>query len=159
MKTLRTILYAACLLVWFIIPALAADLSAPGIAPEGTWASVLIQYVLPPIAALLLGLSSIAIRWFGKKCKIDALTQENNYLESLAHQGISLAQERAAQYMAADRNKLTGQNKLSISTSYILATMPQITPERAQSIIESVLARTPGLGATGEAVVQAPAKS
>ncbi len=159
MKKLRYTLYVLCLLIWFIIPAFAADLSPSVSVPEGTWAGIIIQYVIPPIAALFLGLLTIAIRWFGIKFKIDALTQENNYLESLAHQGIALAQERAAQYVAADKNLLTGQNKLAIATGHILAAMPQITPQRAQSIIESVLARTPGLGATGDQVVLAPAKS
>lgn len=159
MKTLRYSLYALCLLICLILPAFAADLPPASIPLEGSWASVLIQYVIPPVAAIMLGLLSLAIRWFGKKFKIDALTQENNYLESIAHQGIALAQERAAQYIAADRNTLTGANKLSIATGHVLSVMPQLTPERVQSVIESILARTPGLGATGNEVVQAPAKS
>lgn len=131
-----------------------AAMLTPQPAPT-TWAVILQQYVIPTVAGLILGLISLGIRWLGRKFKIEALATENNFLEQLAHQGITLAEERAAQ-LAGSKASLTGTSKLAIATGHVLSIMPKASEARVQSVIEALLAQIPGVGATGETAITAP---
>ena len=85
----------------------------------------------------------------GNKFHIDAISQKNNFLEKLAFQGITLAEEKAAQ-LAGSRSALTGDQKVDIAISHVLHFMPKISATQAQSIVESILAQVAGVGSTGE---------
>lgn len=123
---------------------------APTVDSSGTWAAIIQQNVIPVLGAFVMAILTLGIKWLGRKFKIDALVQENNFLERLAHQGITLAEERAAQFAGSKAN-LNSENKLAIATSHILAAMPKISEARAQAVIESLLAQISGVGATGTA--------
>jgi len=135
------------------VAALAADLAPPHAAPETVagLGTLLQQTVFPVIGAFLLGLISLALKWVGRKFKLESLVQENNILMDLAHQGITLAEERSAQLMDS-RVPLTGQNKLAIAIGHVLSVMPKVSEERARNIVESMLAQIPGAGATGKTI-------
>lgn len=145
--------YAICclLVLSVIVPTLAtaADLLPAQLVPEAGLGTLLQQTVFPVIGAVLMGLASLALQWLGKKYKLEALNAENGFLMKLAHQGITLAEERAAQVIDT-KLALNGQNKLAIATGHILSVMPKISEARAQAIVESLLAQIPGVGATAD---------
>lgn len=128
----------------------AVDASAPA-----ALADVLRQSVFPILGALLMGILTPLINRLGVKFKIDALTQQNNLLERAALQGISYAEERAAQ-LVGSKLSLTNSNKLDIAISHVLSVMPRVTHEQADTMVHSLLAQIPGMGATGSAVVASP---
>jgi hypothetical protein len=140
----------AFLLVALTVPALAADLIPTHLSPPppAGLGTLLLQTVFPVVSAFLLGLTSLVLKWVARKYKLDALAKEDSFLMNLAHQGITLAEERAAQLLDS-KVPLTGQNKLAIATGHILSVMPKVSETRAQALVESVLAQIPGVGATG----------
>ncbi|WP_298438010.1 hypothetical protein [Geobacter sp.] len=127
--------------------AFAADPSAAPTAPEAL-AGFLRDTVFPIVGTAVLGVLSVFINRLGQKFKIEALTQRGNFLERLAYQGITLAEERAAQYVGS-KGALTGKQKLDLAVTHVLTAMPKITEPQAQRIVESLLAQIPGVGATG----------
>jgi hypothetical protein len=144
------LILAACLLPGL---AAAADLLPVHATAEPTAGigTMLLQTVFPVIGALLLGLVSLTLKWLGRKYKLEALAKEDNFILNLAHQGITLAEERAAQLIDS-KVPLTGQNKLAIATGHVLSVMPKISEARAQAVIESLLARIPNVGATADKI-------
>lgn len=134
--------------------AIAADPAAvPAVSPApAALAAFLRDSVFPLISAALLGLLAIPLHWLGNKFKIDYLLQKDNAIERLAFQGISLAEEMAAK-LVGSKSALTGNEKLDIAVSHILAAMPKVSKEQAERIVEALLAQIPGVGATKEAVV------
>ena len=107
------------------------------------------QTVFPVVGSLLMGVVSMFLIKLGNKFHIDAISQKNNFLEKLAFQGITLAEEKAAQ-LAGSRSALTGDQKVDIAISHVLHFMPKISATQAQSIVESILAQVAGVGSTGE---------
>jgi hypothetical protein len=151
------ILLAGCGLVW------AADMvpaHAPAVADStpADFVAFLNQSVFPVLSALLMGVVTPLIYRLGAKSKIDVLTKKGNFLEKIAFQGISLAEERAAQ-MVGSRTTLTGSDKLDIAVSHVLSVMPSVTDAQATSMVHALLAQIPGLGATGDTVVSSPGSS
>ena len=106
--------------------------------------------VFPVITALFMGLVAVCLRKLGEKFHIDALSQQNNILERLALQGITLAEERAAQ-LVGSKSALTGNQKLDVAVSHVLTFMPKISPTQAGALVESMLAQISGVGATKDA--------
>lgn len=144
------ILLALC--IWSIIAlagiVLAADPAALVPPPAlAVLAEFLQGTVFPIIGSLLLGVLSIFLTRLGNKYKIESLTQRNNLIERAAFQAITLAEEKAAQYIGSQQ-QLTGSGKMDLAIEYILSAVPSVTPERAQAITESLLAQIPGIGAT-----------
>lgn len=146
--------------LWFIIAAIGiAVAAAPALAiPDlvspapAALATFLQGTVFPIIGSLLLGVLSIFLTRLGNKYKIESLTQRNNLIERAAFQGITLAEEKAAQFIGSQQ-QLTGSHKLDLAIDYILSVVPSVTPERAQAITESLLAQIPGLGATKDTAI------
>lgn len=110
-------------------------------------ASFLQGTIFPVIGSLLLGVLSIFLTRLGNKYNIESLTQRNNLIERVAFQGITLAEEKAAQFIGSQQ-QLTGSDKMDIAINHILSVIPSVTSERAQAIAESLLAQIPGVGAT-----------
>ncbi len=154
MKKLFALLSVVLLSLVVAAVALAADpVAAPAISSApAALATFLRDSVFPLISAALLGLLAIPLHWLGNKFKIDYLLQKDNAIERLAFQGISLAEEMAAK-LVGSKSALTGNEKLDIAVSHILAAMPKVSQEQAERITESLLAQIPGVGATKEAVV------
>lgn len=117
--------------------------------------TLLSQTVLPVLGALVLGFISWAAKAFGAKFKIDALTADNNFVTNLAAQGIAFAEEKAANY-AKQAKPLSNNDKLNAAIAYVMQMAPKVTPEQAQSLVTSVLATLPGVGATGNVAVGVP---
>jgi hypothetical protein len=125
-----------------VVPAV-ADNPAPA-----ALAAFLSGTVFPVVGSLLMGVVSMLLVKLGNKFHIDALTQKNNILERLAFQGITLAEEKAAQ-LAGSRSALTGDQKIDLAISHILHFMPKISAGQAESLVESMLAQISGVGSTG----------
>ena len=144
---------SGCAPVFAADPAPAATNPAPA-----ALAAFLRDSVFPVIGAFLMGVVSIFLNRLGTKFKIEALTQRDNFLERLAHQGIALAEEKAAQYIGS-RGSLTGRDKLDIAVAHVLAYVPKVGEAQARHIVESLLARIPGVGATKALVVLPPGQA
>lgn len=128
--------------------AFAADAATPAASPApAALAAFLRDTVFPIVGTFVLGVLSVFINRLGQKLHIESLTQKGNYLEKLAYQGITLAEERAAQYVGS-KSSLTGKDKLDIAVGHVLAVMPKVSEASAQRLVESLLAQIPGLGAT-----------
>lgn len=145
------------LALYFIIAAIghayAAEQAAAVVSPAPAALATFLQGTLfPVIGSLLLGVLSIFLNRLGNKYKIESLTQRNNLIERAAFQGITLAEEKAAQFVGSQQ-QLTGSHKLELAIDYILSVVPSVTPERAQAITESLLAQLPGLGAAKDSAI------
>ncbi len=141
-----TLLAITCTFVWGgdLVPVVSGvDSTAPAAVVgflQGT--------LFPVISSLLMGVVSMFLIKLGNKFHIDSLSQKNNYLEKLAFQGITLAEEKAAQ-LVGSRSALTGDQKVDIAISHVLHFMPKISQDQAQSLVESILAQVSGVGSTG----------
>lgn len=132
----------------FCSVALGADAAAPAASPApAALAAFLTDTVFPVVTALFMGVVTIFLNRLGAKYKVDALTQRGNFLERLAYQGITLAEERAAQLIGS-KSTLTGRDKLDIAVSHVLSVMPKVSDASARRLVESLLAQIPGAGAT-----------
>lgn len=133
-------------LVW------AGDPVPVAVATDNTGPAALVAFlqgsIFPVVSSLLMGVVSMLLIKLGQKFHIDAISQKNNFLEKLAFQGITLAEERAAQ-LAGSRSALTGDQKVDIAISHVLQFMPKISATQAQSLVESLLAQISGVGSTG----------
>ncbi len=131
--------------------AFAADAAPVATVAAGAGVSELSAFlqgtVFPIITAFFMGLVAIFLRKLGVKFGIDTLTQQNNILERLTLQGVTLAEEKAAQLLGS-RAALTGNQKLDVAVGHILSFMPTISPTQAASLVESMLAQISGVGAT-----------
>jgi hypothetical protein len=137
--------------------AYAADPVAPVAASPApaALAGFLRDTVFPIISAILMGFLSVFLARLGAKYKIDALTQKNNFVEQIAMQGISLAEEKGAQLIGS-KAQLTGNDKMDIAIAHVLTALPKIPPAQVQSIVNGLLARIPGVGATGDKALALP---
>ena len=142
-----TILMAFILLVGLVAVAFAADPT-----PQQTVASTLQQTVFPVIGSFFLGLVSLIVTKIVQKFKIDALTQQNNFLIQIAAQGVAYAEEKAASIIGS-KAQLTGSQKLDIAIAYICKSLPKVSQEEAERAAMAALAMIPGVGATGAAAV------
>lgn len=140
-----------CLMFAFTVcaPALAADPPPAALTAPADLAKFLRQTVFPLTGSLLMGVLTIFLQRLGAKYKIQSLMDKENLVTQLAYQGITLAQERAAQ-LAGSKLALTKSQKLDIAVNHILEIMPKVSPERAQAVTHAVLAQIPGVGATGD---------
>jgi|GEM_PF-2807078 hypothetical protein len=146
----RFLALITCITVALATVAYAADPAPAVVAPTAPQAvaNFLQATVFPIIASLFTGVLAVFVQRLGEKYKIEALAQKDNILTQLAYQGITLAEEKAAQLIGS-KSALTGNDKLDIAVSHILSAMPKISPERAKAITEATLAQIPGVGATG----------
>ena len=148
LSLLMAVALAACpVFALDTIPAHATPESAPVI---GTF---LQQTLFPVVTALLMGVVSLFLTKLGAKYGIESLSQKNSVLERLAYQGITKAEELAAQY-AGSKMGLTGQDKLAVAVRYILSAMPKVSEEQAASMVHALLAQTPGVGATKDTAIE-----
>ena len=69
--------------------------------PMDAVTAVLNQVVFPIFSGLVLSLLSILIHKVSSKYKLDILTANQDLIERAALQGISLAEEKAAQYVSS----------------------------------------------------------
>jgi hypothetical protein len=159
MHRFLSFLSLACFgLMVFIGVAVAADPVAPAAVSPAPAALVacLRDTVFPIVGTALMGFLSVFLARLGAKYKIDALTQKNNFVEQIAFQGISLAEEKAAQ-LVGSKSQLTGSDKMDIAIAHVLTAMPKVSEVQAESIVNGLLARIPGVGATGGAALASPA--
>lgn len=129
--------------------ALGADAAPPSAVSDSSVAAAtfLQGTIFPVLTALFMGLVAVFLKKLGEKFGIDTLSQKNNILERLALQGITLAEEKAAQLIGS-RAALTGNQKLDVAVGHILTFMPKISPSQAGALVESMLAQISGVGAT-----------
>lgn len=152
-KLLSFTLFTLALLVCVAPVVFAADPATIDVSSAPTaLASFLRETIFPLVSALALGYLSLFLNRLGQKYKIEALTQKDNIVEKLAFQGITLAEEKAAQ-LVGSKAALTGVQKLDLAIAHICSAMPKVSREQADAIIHSLLAQTSGIGATGQAAI------
>lgn len=112
------------------------------------------KVIFPIFTGMILSLLSILIHYVSRKYKLEGLIANQELIEKAALQGIALAEEKAAQ---AIQGKLTGDMKLRLAIEHIQGVIPTITYGQARNVIEGMLARIPGVGATKEKSITPPA--
>ena len=119
-------------------------------------AGVIHKDIIPVLTALILGLISALALKLKAKWGVELSKGQMEYVESLALQGISHAEERAtafAKEQVDKKIKMAGHEKLSLAVAHIMAAMPSISAETAERIVHAVLAKTMDVGATGSKTV------
>lgn len=144
------LLMLAVSVVAFMATVCLADTGAMTATGTDAIKDLLDKVVFPIFTGLILSLLSILIHRLSGKYKLDILTANQELIEKAALQGISLAEEKAAQVI---QGKIAGDTKLRIAIEHMQGVMPTITYGQARGVIEGMLARIPGVGATGEKVV------
>ncbi len=150
------------LLVAIVCFALAALLAAPLVfaAEEaatpvsGALTTALVNTVFPILGALVLALLGMALRWAGKKWKIEALQGDQEWLRNAAWDAVAYVEELAAKQIKSKEITLSSNQKLDLAVAKVLESSPKVSRERAEQLIESALALAKGAGATGERVLQ-----
>jgi hypothetical protein len=117
--------------------------------------TLLTNVIFPFFGALTLGVVTWAAKKIGNKFKIETLAQDNNFLTSIAAQGIAFAEEKAANF-AKNAQPLTGNDKLNSAIAYVMQMAPKVSEAQAQSLVTAALAMLPGVGATGTTAVGTP---
>lgn len=117
-------------------------------------AGFLSTFVFPLLSAFLLGLISWAVSRISKKWHLDFLIKNEGLIEKAAYRGITYTEEIAARRVKESALKLTGNEKLDLAVSQVLAAAPELSREQASGYVHSLLARLPGVGATGERTVK-----
>lgn len=128
----------------------------PTVAATGDWIPVLLyNFVFPFITALLMGLAALVLNWLRKKFRLEANEKQDEAILAAARRGIALAEEKAAAYAkVAGQKTLAGHQKLDIAIGHIVSAVPQVSPSYADQVVHSLLAKIPGVGATGAETVQ-----
>lgn len=142
------------LVCMMLVIAIAAQAGTGGVisAEAGADAvkALLDKVVFPIFSGLVLSLLSILIHRISSKYKIDILTANQELIEKAALQGISLAEEYAAKQVG---DKVSGNAKLLLAIKHVQTIVPTIEYDQARNVIDGMLARIPGVGATKEKVV------
>lgn len=155
MKRLKYLITAAIIVIIVTAAAFGADAPAAATPAVSPVPAFLQATIFPLLTALFMGFVTRFLNQMGAKYKIEALTQKGNFLEQLAFQGISFAEEQAAKYVGS-KAVLSGTDKLSLAVGYIMKAMPTVTPEQAENLVHALLAQISGAGATGDKALAAP---
>jgi len=141
------------ILLFLLLPTLSFAADEPtviGVAVAGLFS----QVIYPFIGALLLTLLGMAIDVFRKKTGIQLSASTEEYLESLARRGISLAEEKGADLIKRNVGKLTGSEKFDVAVAHVITSANiRVSPAKAEVLVKSMLGQTYNAGATGETVV------
>lgn len=107
--------------VWFHSAQAAPEATAAAAAPTPVIVSVLTEVVKLVVAIatpLLLYLAHKGIGIFEDKAGIDIPQQEEDLVDKWVEQGVHLAEERAAQFLRAHEQKMTGGSKLETAFDF-----------------------------------------
>lgn len=161
MKKLVSVFSAAVVLVVAATVAFAAD-PLPAHSPiaeaaAGSFVAMLNGTVFPVLAAALVWFVRLGVNKLAAKWHMEGLLAHQNLLEQVALQGISLAEEKAARFAKETlAQKLNGREKMSIAIEHVTNAVPNVTADQARNIVNALLARIPGVGATGDTAVPSP---
>ncbi len=152
MERIKRIFVPVCglLLSIFIMPLTAAAADVENPVGESV-SHLLLTVVFPVLTAFLLGLLGIVLDKLRQKFNLQISGKQEERLELLAYQGITAVEELAADRVKNNLKTLTGREKLDIALAKLLSAIPEISEERARLVIESMIARTEGVGATRKA--------
>lgn len=113
----------------------------------------LTEILIPVLASVLTALSAIAIRKLQKKFDIELTANENEMVKTLIRDGIASAEEWAARKAKIDSKDLVaGKLKAQRVINMVKAVYPKLTENEIANLIDSEIARTRGLGSTGDRV-------
>ena len=147
------LMLAVSVVIFMATVCMAADAVAIPVEQSGWMVAtqeILNKVVFPAIEGLMLAAIGLVIHRLQQKYKLDILTGNQELIEKAALQGISLAEEKAAQYAAG---KIGGDAKLQYAIEHVQSIIPTITTDQARNVIEGMLARIPGVGATKETAI------
>lgn len=113
----------------------------------------LTEILIPVLASVLTALSAIAIRKLQKKFDIELSANENEMIKTLVRDGIASAEEWAARKAKLDsKDIVSGRLKAERVLNMVKAVYPQLTENEIALLIDSEIARSKGLGSTGDRV-------
>jgi hypothetical protein len=153
MKRFCSLLFIAGMALMVAVFALPGMALAEDPTFAGALAGILSQVVFPLVAAVVMGLVGWAVTWAAKKWKLGFLLESEEYLQRLAFTAVSFVEERAAKMVKESGVSLPGGDKLNMAVARIMAQSPEISQDRAEELVESILARLKGAGATGDKVL------
>lgn len=150
MKVLR--LFLLCMMV--LVPALAfaveVEADSAQIVTQGI-SHLLIDILIPALGAVIMAfVSAVILPKIAKKTDTEKAHAFNIAAEAAVWQGVAMAQEYSARIMKDKRVKIPGGEKMNMAVGHAMSSVPGLSRERASALVDSVLARTRGEGATGE---------
>ena len=128
--------------------AIAADaaVTAPAAAPAA--ASDLLNSVMALVAVVVSGMAAWALKLLAAKLKISISADQAASLQAMAKNGIYFAEEWAAKKFNLNNVAVSGSDKLSQATAFVLSKLPGVDTKEAQDAIHAVLGSLQGLGAS-----------
>lgn len=148
MKQKRGFIIAMVLVIMAPLVALAVD-AAPVANPVGESLAGLLQAVVwPVLGAFLTAMLGIVLDKVRQKTGLQISTERQAQLEGLALQGIHMAEEKAAALVKEKATKLTGQNKLDMAISHVIAMVPTVSEAQADALVHAALGSAWGVGAS-----------
>lgn len=117
-------------------------------------ADFLSAVVWPLVSAFIAAAAGWAAVWIGRKYKLAYLVENERRIEDAAYRGVAFAEETAAKLLKEKNIKVSSNEKLNMAVAEVLKSAPSVTREQAELIVESILARVFGAGASGDVVVR-----
>ena len=145
MRTLKTL----SILVLLLVPSVCfANENGEAVA------RFLTDVVFPPLALLLMALSGLVVNAIRKKTGLQISAETETKLLKAVENGIAYAEEYAANKLKTSEVRLTGRDKLDAAIAFVLNETPTVSRERAELLVQAVIGKLSGPGATGPAAVK-----
>lgn len=148
--------FATCYMV--LVPAAlaaGADVSAPGTPLSEALSGVMLNTVLPVAVSLIGGLVALVLAKLRQKLNIQIAKETDAWIQQQAEAAVQMVAEKAAARLKYNTMIMTKNQKLDMALAALLAKVPAISKEQADSYIHAALARIAGVGATGDKSLRA----
>jgi hypothetical protein len=149
MKFIHGLIAFCLVMIIATLPLMAADLPAP--TPFGLAVATFTgNVVFPLLTAFVVGLVTLLLKRLAAKAKLQLSQEQFSFMDRIVHGAVTYVEEYAADQIKHAKVKLTSNEKLEMALEKILTEAPQVSEERAVELVQSMLARIKGAGATGE---------
>ncbi|HSW64298.1 MAG TPA: hypothetical protein VLH56_13470 [Dissulfurispiraceae bacterium] len=132
-----------------------ADVSAPGTPLSEALSGVMLNTVLPVAVSLIGGLVALVLAKLRQKLNIQIAKESDAWIQQQAEAAVQMVAEKAAARLKYNTMIMTKNQKLDMALAALLAKVPAISKEQADSYIHAALARIAGVGATGDKSLRA----
>jgi hypothetical protein len=120
---------------------------------DASWVDViihLINAIVAPItqAIVYIGIT-IGIGKLSKKWGIEREKLQLSYLQEIGRSAVAATEEWAVDNLKNNGGKIPSKDKLKNAVKIILSKVPDYSEDKAIELIQSILGKTEGIGATG----------
>jgi hypothetical protein len=106
-----------------------------------------IQPLLVSLVTIAIGIvTTYAAKWLKTKTGIELSQAATEEMQNAATTAVLAAEEKGC----AAATKWAGAQKLNFAVELLMKMVPKITPEQADNLVHSAIAKIPALGASGD---------